>query len=201
MGALLVAGPTSAQESGTAADRGVLLPGDVIRLNIWNEPELTGDYGVDESGVVVLPKIGPVAVEGRSPAELKTHVMTELRRYLRNPSIDIVFLRRVNILGSVRQPGVYAVDPTTTIAEALARAGGTTPEGKSDEVEIHRGGQILMTDVRQLDRITDTPLRSGDQLFVPERSWFSRNTAIVATGISAAVSIVITVISISSRGS
>lgn len=194
MGALLVAGPISAQENGTAADRGVLLPGDVIRLSIWNEPELTGDYSVDEAGVVVLPKIGVVAMEDRSPAELKAHILTELRRYLRNPSIDIVFLRRVNILGAVRQPGVYALDPTTTIAEALARAGGTSPEGKTDELEIHRGGQILMTDVRQLDRISDTPLRSGDQLFVPERSWFSRNTAIVATGISAAVSIFIALV-------
>jgi protein involved in polysaccharide export with SLBB domain len=168
-----------------------LLPGDVVRLRVWREPDLSGEYPVDEFGTVVLPMLGPVAAAARSPGELRELLLGEYSRYLRNPAIELVFLRRINIMGAVREPGLYQVDPTVTVAGAIAMAGGANLEGRLDRVELIRDGQRLDTHLSAGSRIADTPLRSGDQLYVPQRGWVSRNTGLVATLISAGTTLLV----------
>src|SRR3954453_9237629 len=70
-----------------------LRPGDLVRLRIWREPDLSGEFPVDEGGNLVLPKIGPVPVGATSPDSLKQRILTSYRSYLRNPSIEVVPLR------------------------------------------------------------------------------------------------------------
>ena len=170
-----------------------LLPGDMIRLQIWREPDLSGEFPIGYDGVVVLPKLGPLAATGVPPEELKRTIIEMYQRYLRNPSIDVVFLRRVNVQGAVMKPGLYPLDPTMTVGDALALAGGPTPNGKPSEVQLLRGGQRVTIDFDQSTRIGDLPIRSGDQLFVPERSWFVRNQGLVSTFLGTATTILITV--------
>jgi polysaccharide export outer membrane protein len=177
-----------------AAGNESLRPGDVLKLWIWREEEMSGSFPVPEDGVVVLPKIGARKVIGRAPAELKAEILAEYQKYLRNPSIEITFLRRVNVLGAVKEPGVYPVDETMTIANVLALAGGTTSQGKQDEVQLHRDGKKLVTKITQQMRVADLPLQSGDQLYVPERSWAARNSPLVAAFVSGLVSVAIAVI-------
>ena len=162
---------------------GTLKPGDVVRLKIWREPDLSGDFVVDEHGVVVVPKLGRVEVVGLSPDSLKSQLITSYSVYLRNPAIDVILLRRITILGGVRNPGLYPVDPTMTMADAYALAGGIAPEGKHDEVELVRGAERTKYKLSGTTRIADTPLRSGDQLYVPTRSWLSRNTWVVTAAL------------------
>jgi polysaccharide export outer membrane protein len=102
-----------------------------------------------------------------------------------NPSIEVTTLRRLNVLGAVRNPGLYQIDPTVTVADAIALAGGIMDNGQSDRVELVREGKRLPANVNGTTRLADTPLRSGDQLFVPQRGWLSRNVGVVAAGISA----------------
>lgn len=172
-----------------------LQPGDVIRLRIWREPDLSGEFSVDESGVVMLPKIGAVTAAELTPAELEATVRSSYERYLRNPSIEVVPLRRVNILGAVRIPGLYPVDPTMTLRDAVALAGGVLPHGRQDRVELIRGEIRLVTQVTGDTRIEDLGIRSGDQVYVPERSWIHQNAGVVAgvasTLISASVALII----------
>src|SRR5688572_4795439 len=84
-----------------SASSELLRPGDVVQLRIWREKDLSGDFPVDESGAAVFPKIGPHRVVDESPESLRQKLLAEYQRYLRNPSIEIVFLRRVTILGAV----------------------------------------------------------------------------------------------------
>ena len=192
--ALASAAPAFAQPApdSTGTDTSsVLRPGDLVRLRIWREPDLSGDFPVDEAGVVVFPKIGPLGVTDEAPESLKSKLVSAYQRYLRNPSIDVTMLRRVNILGEVRNPGLHPVDPTMTVADAIALAGGVTPMGSADKVEVRRGGAKLSAKLSSRTRIADSPLRSGDQIYVRERSWVSRNTGIVATGLSASVTLII----------
>lgn len=158
-----------------------LRPGDVVRLRIWREPDLSGEFAVDERGRVVLPKIGQQYVIDETPDELRELLLEQYRRYLVNPSIEVVFLRRINVLGSVRAPGLHPVDPTMAVADALAMAGGITPDGRQDRIQLIRDGDVLTTDITHRTRIADLPIRSGDQLYVPERSWMSRNSAVVVS--------------------
>jgi protein involved in polysaccharide export with SLBB domain len=174
------------QKAAETSMGGNLRPGDVIKLWVWREEEMTGEFPVPESGVVVFPKIGVWTVLGKSPATLKDEMLAEYRKFLRNPSIEITFLRRVSILGAVREPGLYPVDETMSVASALALAGGTTENGRPDRVELFRDGEKLVTRITQRTRISELPLRSGDQLYVPERTWISRNSALI---VSAMVSV------------
>lgn len=186
------AGQTNASVPQSPPVPDLLRPGDAIRLSIWREPDLSGDFTIDETGAVTFPKIGTYKVGNESPESLKGKVVRAYQVYLVNPSIDIVILRRVNILGAVQKPGLYPIDATMTIADALAVAGGVTPLGDADNIEVMRGGERLRAKLSQRTRITESAIRSGDQLYVPERSWLSRNTAMVAALITASVSLAVT---------
>ena len=189
---LLAAGASPLAAQRTTAG---LQPGDVVRLKIWREPELSGDNQVDERGEVVFPRLGAMRVTQLTPDSLKTMLVQSYTTYLRDPSIEVTLLRRVNVLGSVRSPGLYQVDQTQTIADVLAMAGGATPDGKPDRVELVRGGSRTGIKLQRGSNLFSSGVQSGDQLWVPQRSWFSRNTGtLVAAGITATAIIVTTVI-------
>ena len=168
-----------------------LRPGDVVRLRIWREPDMSGQFVVDEAGSVIFPRVGEYFVLNETPETLTGKLLVDFRQYLVNPSIEITVLRRIRIIGSVNEPGLHLLDPTVTVADALAQAGGATPIGDLDKVRIVRDGKDIAVDVTADTRLADSPIRSGDQLFVPERSWISRNAGIVAATISGTVSLVI----------
>jgi len=185
--------PVPAAQSARSAPSPTLLPGDIVRLQIWREPDLSGEFPVDHTGTVTFPKIGPLRVSDETAESLKARLVAAFQEVLRNPSIEVVHLRRVNVLGAVRTPGLYPVDPTMTIADAVALAGGATPEGNRREIELLRGGERIAVKLADVVRIADLPLRSGDQLFVPERSWIARNPGVLAASLSASVSLIIAV--------
>lgn len=180
--------PLLAQEPSLA-----LQPGDVVRLQIWREPDLSGEFPVDNNGIVTFPKLGPLNVTAETAETLRSKLVAAYQEYLRNPSIEVTMLRRINVLGAVKTPGLYPVDPTMTIADAVALAGGATPDGDRRKIELLRNGQRLDVQLSDVSRIADLPLRSGDQIFVPERSWISRNPGVLAASLSAAVSLIIAV--------
>jgi protein involved in polysaccharide export with SLBB domain len=184
-------GTPATEQASAMASRNVLHPGDVVDLRIWREPDWSGQYTVDQQGAVVLPRLGRIVVTDEPLEALRDMLLTEYARYVRNPSMEIVFLRRVTVFGAVRTPGLYLIDPTLTIADILAMAGGPTPEGRTDRIEIIRDGERLATYMHEATRILDSPIRAGDQLYVPERHWVSRNTALTATLISGAISIAV----------
>jgi polysaccharide export outer membrane protein len=178
----------------TAVPSGVLLPGDLVRLRIWREPDLSGDFQVDEQGVVVLPKIGALSIRDMPAASLKARLIEQYSTYLRDPAIDVIVLRRVNVLGAVKNPGLYPVDATMTVADVFALAGGVAPEGNPDKGELIRSGARLDVKLTRGTKIGDTPLQSGDQLYVPQRSWISRNPGVVAGTLTAVAGIVVSLL-------
>ena len=198
IGAILVLANSRASAAQTipsiapASPTGSLLrPGDVVRLRIWREPDLSGEFAVDETGVATFPKLGPFNVLDYSPESLKQKLLENYAEYLRNPSVEVTVLRRINIFGAVQKPGLYPVDPTMTIADALAIAGGATPMGDHHKVELIRGGDRITERLPSTTKIGETPLRSGDQIFVPERNFIVRNAGLVATAVSVSASLFI----------
>ena len=180
--------PTAAGDAAGAVTG--VQPGDLIRLKVWREPDFSGDIVVDAEGTATLPRIGPTPVAGLTADSLRRMIVTTYGQFLRDPAVDVAVLPRVTILGAVRNPGVHNVDPTMTIADALALAGGSAPEGKRDEVELRRRGERVPVRLTLETRLADTPVRSGDQLVVPERSWLSRNIGVVLGAASLGVSVV-----------
>ena len=197
---LLAVPPATAQDTSRvtrlaqAHTPDVILPGDIVRLRIWREPDLSGDFPIDESGEVVLPRVGPVKATSETPQSLKTKLYSEYQKYLAQTSIDVTVLRRVQVLGAVRNPGLYPLDATMSVSDAIAMAGGVTSDGNEKKVQLVRGGQRLSGNLPQRTRLADTPIRSGDQLYVPYRSWLSRNGYLVGTIVSAAAASLVFII-------
>jgi len=175
----------------TLAD--ALRPGDVVRLRVWREPDLTGEFAVDETGSVVLPKVGPTHVSDDAPAVVKSRIIATYSKFLNHTAIDVTFLRRIQVLGAVRQPGVYPVDPTMTVSDVLAVAGGMTADGDPRHLELIRDGKRMFGAISDKSLISDSRVRSGDQIYVPERSWLRRNSGfLLGTVITASVSVLVT---------
>ena len=81
-------------------------------------------------------------------------------------------LARVSVLGEVRTPGLFWIDPTMLLADVLAGSGGLTEAARVDDVRVQRAGSII---VLSADHTEPVPLRSGDRVFVGRRSFVSRN--------------------------
>ncbi len=173
------------------AETEALRPGDRIALWVWREPDLSDTIVVNEDGVSVFPRLGPIPVVKFSRDSLKTLLLSSYGEYLRNPSIEITFLRRVSVFGAVRNPGVVNVDPTVTVTEVLALAGGPTPDGKVNEVELWRDTERIKINLSPGTRLAETPIRSGDRLHVPQRSWFSRNYGFVVGTLATAAGLIV----------
>ena len=176
--------------SAPAQTRTELLPGDAVRIQVWREADLSGTFTVDDRGIVTLPLLGEREVSSRDPSELRGDLLIDYKQYLQNPSIEVTILRRINILGEVRSPGLYPVDATISLADALALAGGITPTADANKIEFVRDSEVVARGVDQASVIGASDIRSGDQIMVGEKSWFSRNLGVVIGSTIAAAAII-----------
>jgi protein involved in polysaccharide export with SLBB domain len=98
---------------------------------------------------------------------------------------------RIAVLGEVIQPGLIPVDPTFTLADIVASAGGLTPSADRGDIALVRDGQrVLTTSIEEL-ALARAAVLSGDQVFVGRRSWVSENIPILVGG---GVSVIATLI-------
>ena len=171
-----------------------LQPGDVLKVEVWREGDLSGEFLVDESGVVTLPLLGPVSVIDVPIAELRDSLLADYRRELRNPSIVITPLRRVYVLGEVNQPGLRAVDPTVTLGGVIALAGGANGQGDLRKIQVFRNGELIQDGVPATSMLAALDVRSGDQIFIGQRGWFERNSTFVISALLSVTGIIITLV-------
>ncbi|MDX1396146.1 MAG: polysaccharide biosynthesis/export family protein [Gemmatimonadota bacterium] len=148
---------------------GALRPGDAVRVTVFQEPDLTGEYQVDQNGLVVFPLLGERDLVGVSADSVERLLTSEYRRYLEHPSIDVTALRRISILGGVRRPGLYFVDLTMSLNEALALAGGLASAGDLDDIRLLRRGQTIQLNLEGGVPLSAMPILSGDEIFVGDR--------------------------------
>jgi polysaccharide export outer membrane protein len=183
---------TRAQEDvATPRAEAPLVPGDLIRIAIWREPDMTGEFLVQEDGTAVLPRIGPIHVTSYTPSTLKQNLVAEYSKTLINPSIEVVVLRRILITGEVGGEGVYPVDPTMSLVEVLALAGGPSAAAKKDEVILVRGDREIEIDLDDPIAVRDVALQSGDQLVVPRANTWIRNWQVMLGVISSTISLAV----------
>jgi protein involved in polysaccharide export with SLBB domain len=197
--ALLLAGAgrAAAQSAARPAPQQevTLQPGDVVRVEIWREKDLSGEFQVDPDGIATLPLLGDTPVTGVPMRDLRRALIEKYGVHLRNPSISVTPLRRISVLGEVNKPGVYLVDPTTTLAEAVAASGGANASGNLKNIRIlRRTTGAELRHVSAETTIDQVDLRSGDQVFVEPRNWFTRNTSFVVSVVLSVTGIVISLV-------
>lgn len=186
-----VVGSGSAASASSDAVQPALKPGDAVLLKIWREKEMSDTLQVHENGDLTLPLLGTRNVTGVPTDSLKRQLMADYRDYLKSPAIEIKVLRRISVLGEVKQPGLYPVDPTYSLTDALALAGGPTPQADRSDIQLVRDGEVIRKSLDETRRIAYTPIRSGDQIMVGRKSFFARNWQwIVGTLVSSTVILV-----------
>jgi polysaccharide export outer membrane protein len=155
-------------------------------------PELSGEFAVNGDGVLVHPLYRELHVAGVALSETERMVREVLARFDARPEFVIDPLFQVSIAGEVRQPNLYALRPTTTIAQAVALAGGATERGRLDRVRLFRGGTEYSIDLTRPERgMSSDLIQSGDQIVVGRRSSVLRDYIAPAGSIIGALAAVL----------
>ncbi len=153
----------------TAVKEYVLGVGDRLRLTVYGEDDLSGDYEVNSTGMVALPLIGNMQAAQLTIRNFEEAVRTKLASgYLRDPrvSVQVSNYRPFFILGEVAKPGSYPYVNGMNVLNAVAMAGGYTYRADKDDVVIVHANDPSKTEVKVREDATVMP---GDVIRVPER--------------------------------
>lgn len=149
-------------------------PGDVVSIEFWQQPELSRDRIVDDDGMIQVPLLRGVKVEGLSAEQIREELTRLYRQFYSDPLIVVTVKLGVNVTGAVENPGRYTVDPSFDLFDALGLAGGLEFEGKQSGIFLYRGGSVYQIDINDAALATDPNklrLQSGDWIFVETRFW------------------------------
>jgi len=169
LGSAVAVAETAAPEPAyTTAGDYILGSGDKIRIIVFGEQELSGEFDVSGSGKLSMPLIGQVQAAGLTLAQLESEIATSLSDgYLTNPrvSAEVLNYRPFYIIGEVSKAGQYPYTNGMTVLNAVAVAGGFTYRANSAVVFISRNGAP-----EQRFRTTqDLKVLPGDTVRIPER--------------------------------
>jgi polysaccharide export outer membrane protein len=169
--------------------------GDQIKTRIYREPDLSGDVTVAANGTAYFPGIGRVTVQGMSLDELQTDLTVRYSKMIVDAAVDASFSREVVVYGQVRTPGVFLVDPGTTVLGLISKAGGASGPGKSPLLTLVKADGRQQTLAREA-RLALIDISHGDAIFVQDDTFFGRNQANLASIVLFA-SVIVSLISIS----
>lgn len=192
---------TATAQTSTAAKPGVsasaaseqyrIGAGDVVRITVYQSPDLSLDTRVSETGAISYPLLGQVNLGGMTVTAAEAQLADALRKgdFVKNPQVMIVVLQvranQVNVLGLVSKPGRYPLDLTgIRLTEILALAGGVAPGAGSDTVVVVgvRDGKPFRQEVN-LPKIFAPGGRAEDLVLAPGDSiWVDRAPQIYLYG-------------------
>lgn len=179
-----------------------VLPGDEIKVRVYREPDLSGQWVVNGKGEVFVPGIGRMMAAGLTADSLTIAISGPYSKRIQDAVVDVGIVRSIPVLGQVRAPGVYTAEPATTVQQMVAKAGGirgTSLETPTVMLQKGRDGARyeLAADLR-LDRVA---LDEGDAIVVVDPSFFERWTPWLETAnrVGGLLSIVLTVMVLTKR--
>ncbi len=143
----------------------ILGPGDRVRVIVYNETDLSGDFDVDGRGQISVPLIGEVQAGGITVRQVERLIEDKFREgFLRDPKVSaqVIGYRPFFILGEVRSPGSYPYVNGMTVVSAVAIAGGYTPRANKRDAVIIRAG-------RELKASEEEVVLPGDTVRISER--------------------------------
>lgn len=160
---------------------------DVIRVAVWQNPDLNVTVPVRPDGRISVPLVGDVEAGGKTPEEVSAEIKIALEQFVRNPQVTVIidqlrsheYLSRVRVTGAVRSPISVPYRQGMTVLDAVLAAGGTNEFAAADRTELYRKeGETTRSYAVRLDRIlqkgeleSNYPVQPGDVITVPERAF------------------------------
>lgn len=158
-------------------------PGDMLRIVVLGQPELTTDLTVTASGEITAPFLGTINVENLSPEAIARKIAKGMKDggFLRSPQVVVevtqVRSRLASIYGEIQRPGRYAIEGSLSLLELLALAGGVR-NGADDRAVLMRRAMVPGQPREQLEflvgnrivptrEVQDVELQPGDVVFIP----------------------------------
>jgi len=176
----VVAGDPGCAQDGVESDsKYTVLPGDVLQVSVWKEPDLQLQVLVRPDSAFSFPLAGDISTKGRSVVELQAELAQRLRRYISDPEVTIsvseVLGNKVYVIGQVNRPGVFVVNPNVDVIQALSMAGGLTAFANTNDIKILRRTGARQTAIafkyndvmKGIDLNQNIILHSGDIVVVP----------------------------------
>jgi polysaccharide biosynthesis/export protein len=193
LGVGLAAGASQAQEAAKNAgsapstqvapattDAGYKIgPQDVLRIDVWKEPEISRSVPVRPDGKISLPLLNDVQAAGLTAMELANVISEGLKKFINSPQVTVsvseINSRRVYVTGEVTRPGAFPLLPNMNVLQALTSAGGFTQFARTKSIYVLRtedGKQVkhpfnykdVVNGKKPEDNIT---LQPGDTIVVP----------------------------------
>jgi polysaccharide export outer membrane protein len=165
------------------AEDGALGPGDDFTVRVYyGSREMSAPYRVTAAGTISFPYIGELQVAGRTPAQVEEDIRVRLADgYLQDPIVSVylneVRSKKIRVFGQVSSPGILAFVDGMTVVDAVSEAGGFTAMARKNAVSVTRdidGAKTKYTvPVEDIGngRAPNFPLRPGDVVWVPERTF------------------------------
>ena len=117
-------------------------PQDILRIDVWKEPEISRSEPVRPDGKISLPLLNDVQAVGLTPMELAGVIREELKKYITNPQVTVsvseINSRRIYVTGEVTKAGAYQLLPHMTVLQALTGSGGFTAFARIKNIYVLR---------------------------------------------------------------
>ena len=193
---LLAVGAASAQTPSLVERKDYVVgPQDVLKVTVFDEPQLSGTFRVDVDGAFTYPFLGRIKAVGQNLRTIEAELARLLADgYVRRPQVAIEVeqyrSRNIFVVGEVRSPGKYALTGEMTLIEALAQAGSTTTTAGSEVLILRsadperpeqaepgatpdsRTARVNLADLQSGKILNNVMLREGDTIFVPKAERF-----------------------------
>ncbi|PZP55835.1 MAG: hypothetical protein DI586_05585 [Micavibrio aeruginosavorus] len=163
--------PAPAKSVPAGEEAYILGSGDSLRIIVYGQEELSGEFKIDPSGQISIPLIRSVKAAGLTVRQLEDVITSELEPdYVVDPkvSIEVLEYRSVYILGEVRTPGKYPYVPNMTVLQAVAVAGGHTYRANEATADITRIENDML---KTMTVRTNDMVLPGDTVII-KRRWF-----------------------------
>jgi polysaccharide export outer membrane protein len=156
----------------------VIGAGDVLNINIWKEPSLTGTVKVRPDGYITLPLVNEIQVVGMTTTQLREALEKKYKEFILDPLVTVrleaIASSEVFLVGQVNHPGAMPLNGNETLLQILTRAGGLTVFAERSNIRVVRRDRDKVTEyVADYDGIIkgdlkqDVLLRPGDRIIVP----------------------------------
>lgn len=192
--------PTAPGLDTAARPTGALRQGDILQLKVYRDSELSGKYLIDARGDVQIPGLGTIRAAGLTPSQVSDRMVEAMRvRGFRDPELAVYPQIRVSVLGEVRLPQLYSVDPGVSLIQLITLAGGPADRADLQHTRVIRDGREFIVDLQSA--LTGSPagrvgLYSNDVVYIPKRGGLTRENAtfilsIVSTGLTVLTAVLV----------